>query len=147
MSTTTTISTPLPASTTKDSLIATLHNHDLYIKATIPLLITYNKTSATDVPVLNEPTTYSITDKKPIGQVTYTLTLTNRTEGIDARVDAKPPVGSLIIKSHWVVTDEEVKEEVEIEANIVMKRMVRGTVEKSHPEQHLQLIYDATAKG
>jgi hypothetical protein len=142
MAPTTTISTPLPTSASPESLIAAMHDHDLFIKITTPLLIEYSKTSPED-PALDVPIIYSVTDTKPMGKATYTLTLTNRADGIDTEVFAKPPVGTLIIKNQWRVVDGTLKEDVEIDTNIVMKRMVKGNIEKTHPEQHMQLIAKA----
>jgi hypothetical protein len=142
MAPTTTISTPLPTSSTPESLIAAMHSHDLFIKITTPALITYSKTSPEE-PALDIPIAYSVTDKKPMGQTTYTLTLTNRAEGIDTHVLAKPPVGTLIIKGQWRALDGTLKEDVEIETNFAMKRMVKGNIEKTHPEQHMQLITES----
>ncbi|TID15999.1 polyketide synthase protein [Venturia nashicola] len=142
MAPTTTINTSLPASATPESVIAAMHNHDVFIKITTPALITFTKTS-TEEPALDVPIAYSITDKKPVGQTTYTLTLTNRTNGIDTHVLAKPPVGSLIIKGEWRVVDGTIKEDVDIDTNFAIKRMVKGNIEKTHPEQHTQLIAEA----
>lgn len=139
MAPTTTISTPLPTSSTPESVIAAMHNHEAFIRITTPALITYTRTS-TEEPALDIPTTYSVTDKKPMGQTTYTLTLTNRINGIDTNVLAKPPIGTLTIKGEWRVADGVIKEEVEVDTNFAMKRMVKGNIEKTHPEQHMQLI-------
>jgi hypothetical protein len=142
MAPTTTISTPLPTSSTPESLIAAMHNHDLFIKITTPSLITYSKTSPEE-PALDVAIAYSVTDKKPMGQTTYTLTLTNRVDGIDSHVLAKPPVGTLVIKGQWRAADGTLKEDVEVETNFAMKRMVKGNIEKTHPEQHMQLIAES----
>jgi len=85
-----------------------------------------------------------VTDKKPIGQTTFKLTLTNVADGIDTLVNAKPPVGTLTISGKWRVVDGTLREEVEIEANVLVKKMAKGNVEKSHPEQHLALLVGAT---
>lgn len=139
MAPTTSISTPLPATSTPESVIAALHNHDAFIKITTPALISYSKTS-NEEPALDVPIAYSVTDKKPMGQTTYTLTLTSRAIGIDTHVLAKPPVGTLVIKGEWRVADGALKEDVEVETNFAMKRMVKGNIEKTHPEQHMQLV-------
>lgn len=142
MAPTTTISTPLPTSSTPESIIAAIHNHDVFIKITTPALISYTKTSPEECAV-DVPITYSVTDKKPLGQTTYALTLTNRVDGIDTHVLAKPPVGSLIIKGQWRVVDGTLKEDVEVDTNFAMKRMVKGNIEKTHPEQHTQIIAES----
>lgn len=84
-----------------------------------------------------------MTDKKPIGQTTYQLTLTNVADGIDTLVKAKPPVGTLTISGKWRVANGVLKEDVVIEANTIIKMMAKGNVEKSHPEQHLALLVEA----
>ncbi|KAF2440083.1 hypothetical protein P171DRAFT_435895 [Karstenula rhodostoma CBS 690.94] len=106
--------------------------------------------------------TYSVTDKKPIGQVhpthtptthiltppkqtTYKLTLTNVPDGINSLVNAKPPVGTLTIAAKWRVAEGQLVEEVEIEGNMLVKKMARGNVEKTHPGQHFRLIELAKA--
>jgi hypothetical protein len=58
------ISTPL-ASVSPSIVIAALHNHDLMIKTLCPALISYNFESGDK----STCATYSITDRKPIGQV------------------------------------------------------------------------------
>jgi len=142
MSPTTTVSTLLPASCTPEAAIAALHNHELYIKATCPSLISKKHISGS--PSIGEPCIYEVTDKKPLGQTTYKLTLTNQTDGIDALINAKPPVGTMTITGTWRVVDGVLKEEVLIDANMLMKKMAKGNVEKSHPEQHLVLLNEAT---
>ncbi|QDS70559.1 hypothetical protein FKW77_010448 [Venturia effusa] len=141
MAPTTTVSTPLTTST-PELVVATMHNHEAFIKITTPALITYSKTS-TEEPAVDVPITYSVTDKKLMGQTTYTLTLTNRATGIDTHVVAKPPVGSLIIKGEWRVVDGAIKEDVTIDTQFPMKNMVKGNIEKTHPEQHMGLIAEA----
>jgi hypothetical protein len=76
-------------------------------------------------------------------ETTFKLTLTNQTDGIDNLVNAKPPVGTLTISGKWRVVDGKLVEEVTIEANMLMKKMVKGGVEKSHPEQHNTILKEA----
>jgi len=123
MAPTTTISTPLPAGCTPEAAIAALHNHELFIKATCPALISHKLISGT--PNIDEPCVYEVTDKKPIGQTTYKLTLTNRVDGIDNLVNAKPPVGTLTINGTTRIVDGVMKEEVDIAANMLLKKMVK----------------------
>jgi hypothetical protein len=141
MAPTITVSTPLPENVTPAAAIAALHNHELYITATVPSLISKKLISGN--PNIGEPCVYEVTDKKPLGQTTYKLTLTNQPDGIDALVNAKPPVGTLTITGTWRVADGVLREDVVIEANMLMKKMAKGNVEKSHPEQHLQLLNEA----
>jgi len=140
---TTSVTTPITEGTSPAQVIAALHNHELYIKTTCPSLVSYNLISGTPSSDSSEPCVYEVTDKKPIGQTTYKLTLTNRPDGIDTLVNAKPPVGTLVIKGKWRVQDGVLREDVEIDANMLMKKMARTNVEKSHPEQHKVLISEA----
>ena len=140
-------------------VIAALHNHDLMIKTLCPALVSYNYVSGDKT----TSATYTVTDKKPIGQVslsphphtsqsltslpqtTYSLTLTNVPSGVDSLVNAKPPVGILTISAKWRVAGGELTEEVEIDANFMMKKMAKSTVEKTHPVQHVKLLEAAQA--
>ena len=139
MAPTTTIATPIPAGLSPETVIKTLHHHDLYIKTTCPQLIRYELESGDPA----SKATYNVTDKKPIGETTYKLTLTNVADGIDTLVDGKMPMGSMKIAGKWRVADGMLKEEVEIDANMVVKKMVKGNVEKSHPEHHASLYAEA----
>lgn len=147
------ISTPLNG-VDAQIVISALHNHDLMIKTLCPSLISYEFDSGDAA----SSATYSVTDKKPIGQVpfpslpilqttpltlpqtTYKLTLTNTPTGVDSLVNAKPPVGVLTIAGQWRVADGQLIEDVEIDGNFMMKKMAKGNVEKTHPEQHAKLI-------
>ncbi|KAH8723732.1 hypothetical protein GQ44DRAFT_684389 [Phaeosphaeriaceae sp. PMI808] len=129
------ISTPLEG-IDAGIVIAALHNHDLMIKTLCPALISYHFESGDKA----TQATYSITDRKPMGQTTYTLTLTNVFNGVDSLVNAKPPIGVLTITGKWRVTDGELVEEVDIDANFMMKKVARTNVEKTHPVQHIKLL-------
>ncbi|KAH7066153.1 hypothetical protein BKA63DRAFT_523854 [Paraphoma chrysanthemicola] len=129
------ISTPL-SGVDAGIVIAALHNHDLMIKTLCPALISYHFESGDK----RTQATYSITDRKPIGQTTYKLTLTNVPQGVDSLVIAKPPVGVLTISGKWRVADGHLSEEVEIDANFMMKKVAKTNVEKTHPEQHVKLL-------
>ncbi|KAF2032803.1 hypothetical protein EK21DRAFT_109545 [Setomelanomma holmii] len=129
------ISTPLSGVDT-GIVIAALHNHDLMIKTLCPALVSYHFESGNK----RTQATYSITDRKPIGQTTYTLTLTNVPQGVDSLVNAKPPVGVLTISGKWRVNGGLLSEEVEIDANFMMKKVAKTNVEKTHPEQHVKLL-------
>jgi hypothetical protein len=141
MSPTATISTPLPEGCSPAAAIAALHNHEQYITVTCPALVSKKHISGS--PNVGEPCVYEVTDKKPLGQTTYKMTLTNQTDGIDCLINAKPPVGTMTITGTWRVVDGVLKEDVVIEANMIMKKMAKGNVEKSHPEHHVQLLNDA----
>lgn len=86
-----------------------------------------------------------MTDKRPIGQTTFTLALVDTESGIEAVIDGKAPTGSLHIESKWIVHDDKIEEEVAIDANMIMKKMIKGSVEKSHPEQHQGFVQAAKA--
>ncbi|KAH7121039.1 hypothetical protein B0J11DRAFT_439197 [Dendryphion nanum] len=136
---TTNVSTPLPAGLSSDLVIAALHNHELMIKTLCPALVSYKFESGD----INSQATYCVTDKKPIGQTTYKLTLTNTPNGVDSLVNAKPPVGVLTIAGKWRVQDGKLVEDVEIDGNFMMKKMAKGNVEKTHPQQHTLLLEQA----
>jgi hypothetical protein len=140
MAPTTTITTPIPTGVTPDAIIQILHDHESYIKLTCPLLISFKFESGDP----DSTATYNVTDKKPFGQTTFQLTLTNVGDGVETLVNAKPPMGTLTIKGKWCVADGNITEEVEIDAPFVMRKMVKGNTEKSHAEFHLELIKMAT---
>ncbi|TEA19757.1 hypothetical protein C8034_v008842 [Colletotrichum sidae] len=141
----TTVVTPVPAGVSRDQVLATIHNHELMVKTLCPALISHTLESGSQA--VGESATFSVTDKKPIGQTTYQLTITNLADGVDTLVNAKPPVGTLVIQGKWRVVEENgalvLREDVEIEANMLMKKMAKGNVEKTHPEQHAALLVQA----
>ncbi|KAK8061117.1 Polyketide synthase [Apiospora hydei] len=143
----TTITTPIPTSVSRDAVLAALHDHDRYIRTTCPALINYVHISS------NPATTpdslpcevYEVTDKRPIGQTTFRLTLTDLPgEGIDALIEGKAPTGSMTIKSRFRVLEgapqNTLEERVAIDSNMLMNKMIKGNVEKSHPEQHQKFM-------
>ncbi|PSN65412.1 hypothetical protein BS50DRAFT_57559 [Corynespora cassiicola Philippines] len=138
---TTNVSTAIPAGLDASSVLAALHNHELMIKTLCPALISFEFESGDK----NSQATYNITDKKPIGQTTYKLTLTNVADGVDSLVNANPPVGHLTISGKWRVANGQLVEDVEIDGNFMMKKMAKGNVEKTHPEQHSRLLEAAKA--
>ncbi|KAK1637518.1 hypothetical protein BDP81DRAFT_425390 [Colletotrichum phormii] len=141
----TVVSTPVPAGVDRNAVLSAIHNHDLMVKTLCPALISYNLESGSVG--VGQSATYSVTDKKPIGQTTYQLTITNIEDGVDTLVNAKPPVGTLVITGKWRIVNEAagliLREEVDIEANMLMKKMAKGNVEKTHPEQHAALLVQA----
>lgn len=138
-----TITTPLAAGVNEEAVIASLHNHDTYIRVTCPQLIDYKKVSGE--PAIGEPCIYEVTDKRPIGQTTFRLTLVNQSKGIDATVDGKAPTGSIHVESKWSVTSGRIEENIAIDSNAIMKRMIKGSVEKTHPEHHQSFVQAAQA--
>ena len=138
-----TITTLLAAGVKEEAVIASLHNHDIYIKITCPQLIDYKKISGE--PAIGNSCVYEVTDKRPIGQTTFQLTLVNQPKGIDATIDGKAPTGSIHIESKWSVTSGRIEENIMINSNAIMKKMIKGSVEKSHPEQHQNFVQAAQA--
>lgn len=134
----TSISTSIPAGTSAEAVIAVLHDHDQYIRTACPQLISYRLVSGT--PELNRVCMYEVTDKKPIGQTTYPLTLNNHEDGIDAFIDGKAPTGAIRLESKWRVIGDKLEESVKIDSNMLMNKLIKGNVEKSHPAQHQGLI-------
>ncbi|KZM24909.1 uncharacterized protein EKO05_0002682 [Ascochyta rabiei] len=122
-------------------VIAALHNHELMIKTLCPALVSYAFESGDKA----TSAVYTVTDKKPIGQTTFKLTLTNTPGGVDSLVNAKPPVGILTIAATWRVADGKLTEDVVIDGNFMMKKVAKGNVEKTHPEQHTKLLEAARA--
>jgi hypothetical protein len=142
---TTTITTPLPADLAPEKVISVFHDHDTYIRATCPQLVEY-KLESGDASSKNEPVVYSVTDKKPMGQTTYKLTITNLDDGVDTLVNAKPPVGALTITGEWRVVEGQIVEKVLLEGNFMVKKMVKSNVDSTHGAQHKELIKIATEK-
>ncbi|KAK2614762.1 hypothetical protein N8I77_001565 [Diaporthe amygdali] len=138
-----TITTTLATGVKEEAVIASLHNHEVYIKVTCPHLIDYKKISGE--PAVGQSCVYEVTDKRPIGQTTFRLTLVNQPKGIDATVDGKSPTGSIHIESKWSVTSGRIEESIAIDSNAIMKRMIKGSVEKSHPEHHQSFVQAAQA--
>lgn len=134
----TSISTTIPSGTSVEAVISVLHNHDQYIKTACPQLISYKQVSGT--PSLNSPCVYEVTDKKPIGQTTYPMTLTNREDGIDAFIDGKAPTGAIRIESKWRIVGDKLEETVKIDSNMLMNKMIKSNVEKNHPAQHQGIL-------
>ncbi|KAF3036117.1 hypothetical protein E8E11_000383 [Didymella keratinophila] len=128
-------------STDASVVIAALHNHELMIKTLCPALVSYSFESGDKA----TSAIYTVTDKKPIGQTTYKLTLTNTADGVDSLVNAKPPVGILTIAGKWRVAGGKLTEDVVIDGNFMMKKVAKGNVEKTHPEQHTKLLEAAKA--
>jgi hypothetical protein len=137
------ISTAIPANVNVQFVTEHLHDHDFYIKTTCPQLISYKHVSGSSE--VGQPCVYEVTDKRPIGQTTYKLTLTNQSDGIDSHVDGKAPTGAMTIKTKWRVVGDKLEEAVEIDSNMIMNKMIKGNVEKSHPEHHQGFITAAKA--
>lgn len=143
MPTETTISTPLPAGVQPSALVTLLHNHEAYIRTTCPQLITYRRITGPPNPApAGEPCVFEIADRRPTGQTTYKLTLTNHAEGIDCLVDGKAPTGSMVIKTRWRVRGDagQLEEEVEIDSNMITKKIIKSNIERGHPEYHRNLL-------
>lgn len=139
----TTICTAIPSGVSAERVLALLHDHDHYIRTTCPQLISYEPKSQPGA----TPAVYEVTDKRPIGQTTFTLTLTNRPDGIDAVIEGRAPTGALRVDSQFRVVGggARLEEHVAIDSNVLMKKMIKGNVEKSHPDQHRGFLTAATA--
>ncbi|KAK7936687.1 uncharacterized protein PG986_015125 [Apiospora aurea] len=131
----------------RDAVLAALHDHDRYIRTTCPQLVNYAHISSNPAtaPDSLPCEVYEVTDKRPIGQTTFRLTLTDLPgEGIDALIEGKAPTGSLVIKSRFRVLagapQNTLEERVAIDSNMLMNKMIKGNVEKSHPEQHQKFM-------
>lgn len=148
MPTDTTIRTEVPAGVGAERVLALLHDHDHYIRTTCPQLIGYERQSEAGA----APAVYEVTDKRPIGQTTFRLTLTDRADGIDALIEGKAPTGSLRVDSRFRLVGAAdapgglvLEEKVSIDSNVVMNKMIKGNVEKKHPEQNRGFLTAATA--
>ncbi|OTA99924.1 hypothetical protein M426DRAFT_66921 [Hypoxylon sp. CI-4A] len=140
----TTISTPLPAGVRPASVISLLHNHETYIRVTCPQLISYHRVSSSS----SSSSITNVTDRRPTGQTTYKLTLTNRAEGVDSEVDGKAPTGAMLIRTRWRVRADDpgfLREDVEIESNMITRKMVKSNIERGHPEYHRSFLEEAAA--
>jgi hypothetical protein len=51
----------------------------------------------------------------------------------------------LTISGKWRVEGGKLSEEVDIDANFMMKKVAKSNVEKTHPEQHAKLLEAAQA--
>jgi thiamine pyrophosphate-dependent acetolactate synthase large subunit-like protein len=69
--------------------------------------------------------------------------LTNLVDGVDTLVIAKPPMSTLTITGRWRVRHTHLTEDVEIDGNLIFKKMAKSNVEKTHPQQHVELIQHA----
>ena len=137
MPTETTISTEVPAGVSAERVLELLHDHDHYIKTTCPQLISYERKSAPGA----APAMYEVTDKRPIGQTTFKLTLTTQPDGIDAVIEGKAPTGALRVDPKFRLVAGAagapvLQEKVAIDSNVVMNKMIKGNVEKKHPDQN-----------
>jgi hypothetical protein len=142
----TTVTTLIPDGVDWKALVETLHNHDLMVRTLCPQLISYEHEDG--IIGIDSPVTYSVTDQKPLGEATYQLILNNVEYGVDSLVVAKIPLGTLVISSNWRVGEDDdeqlvLSEVVEIEANMVMKKIVQANVDKTHPSVHIALMSEA----
>ncbi|KAI1800996.1 hypothetical protein F4811DRAFT_574604 [Daldinia bambusicola] len=169
------ISTPLPAGVQPSAVVALLHNHETYIRTTCPQLISYTRVSPTIalasnsnsnpnpnpnpvVAPLDEPHTFEVADRRPTGHTKYRLTLRNRADGIEATVEGKAPTGAMTIRSRWRVRvrgDGEgegdalawLEEHVDVESNLITRKMVKSNIERSHPAHHRSFLAEAMETG
>lgn len=73
------------------------------------------------------------------------MTLQNRADGISATINGKAPTGAILIESKWTVFADKIEEDVSIDANLIMNKMIKGSIEKTHPEQHSHFVQAARA--
>lgn len=105
-----------------------------------PPLICHVKHTYIDQSLTEDRPSYldEVIDKRPIGKTTLQLTLINTGDGIDATVHGKAPTGgAIVVVSKWRVHADRIEEDVAIDSNFVMNKMIKGNVEKNHPLQHL----------
>ncbi|KAI1468579.1 uncharacterized protein F4812DRAFT_373896 [Daldinia caldariorum] len=169
----TSISTPLPAGVKPSVVVALLHNHETYIRTTCPQLISYTRispiTTNTSTPTttltfdpnldpnpnpsvapVDESHIFEVTDRRPIGQTSYRLTLTNRADGIEATVEGKVPTGSMTIRSRWRVRGDAaglLEEHIDVESNMITRKMVKSNIERNHPAHHRSFLAEAKEKS
>lgn len=116
---TATFTSRIPSNVSKDRLLSTLHNHSFMIRAVAPKSRGHKLISGDP----SSKAVYSVTDKKPIGEVTFSFTLTNVPDGIDSRVDSKTPFGKLVAAGKWRVGDDGVlREDLYVTANAFMTK-------------------------
>lgn len=137
-----TITTPIPATTTRESVLACLHDHALLIKLS-PQVEDFKLTNGN----AQMSAEYSVTDRKPIGKTTYELKISNNNEGCDTDTSAHPPLGLLKIWSRWRVMQGEkgwtLSEDIRLEANRAIVGKVRSSLAETHKEQHAKLLQQA----
>lgn len=51
-------------------------------------------------------------------------------------MDGNAPTGTIHIGSKWFVAFGRIEESIAVDSNAAMKRMIKGSAEKSHPEHH-----------
>lgn len=139
---TTCITTRLPSTTARESVIACLHNHEALIKLS-PQVSDYHLTSGDT----RTSAHYSVTDRKPIGKTTYEMAITNIDSGVDTDTSAHPPLGLLKIWSKWRVFPDgkgwALQEDVRLEANRAIVGKVMSSIAESHKGQHERLLEQA----
>jgi hypothetical protein len=144
MTSTSTISTPLPDGLSPEALIAALHNHPLYLKVTNPDLGSFKMSSGPSPPTIGVPWVYAVASKTPQGEHTVDQELINHPEGVDTRVTIKLPVGgTMTIRAKWRVNGGVLKEGKELEAGYLMRKMAKAPIEKIALEQHKMFFEEA----
>lgn len=140
----TSVTTPIPTNTSRESVIACLHNHEALIKLS-PQLEDFKLTSGD----AHTAAQYSVTDRKPIGRTTYELVITNNNDGCDTDTSAHPPLGLLKIWSKWRVVEAGkewvLREDIRLEANRAIVGKVKSSVAETRKGQHARLLEQAKA--
>ncbi|QDS70213.1 hypothetical protein FKW77_006942 [Venturia effusa] len=137
MTTKSTVKTALPKDLSPETLIAALHNHELYFKLSDPDVISTVLKSG-DPSKIGEACVYTVTSKAH----TADYQVTSQADGLDTKAAVKSPVGTLNITTKWRVADGTLKEDIEIEANFVMRKMAKGPTEKNAEETHRKFLVE-----
>lgn len=135
MTSTTTVSSPLPEGLKPESLIAALHNHELYFKLVDPDLVS-SKLVSGDPTKLGEKCSYEHVSAKH----TSDYDITNEEDGITTSCSIKSPVGNMIVRLKWKVAEGKITEDIELEGNFVMRKMSKGPTEKNGLETQKRLF-------
>ncbi|KAI0405229.1 hypothetical protein F4802DRAFT_614899 [Xylaria palmicola] len=155
------IRTPLPPDAAEQVLLAHLRDHETYIRTTCPRLVARRPgvvvarggggggppdADAGPGPGPGRPCAYEMTDKRAVGTVAYTLTLTTVEAGMDAVVEGRAPTGPMKICSRWRARGGHLEETVVIESNRLARSLIRRNVEREHAEFHRVFLAAAATK-
>ena len=142
----TSISTPIPASVPRESLINALHDHETLIKLD-KSVEGYQLTNGN----AEMSAEYAVTAKKPIGKTIYEYQITNHNDGCDTDTSAHPPPGLLKIWSKFrVVQGKEgwsLQEDVRLEGSRLIVGKVKSNVSEEHKQWHQKLLEVAKNKA
>jgi hypothetical protein len=114
-----TVTTPL-AGASREKLIASLHDHQNFLKVTNDQLQETKLLDGTPG-TASSKCTYEIYSK---GQSAYKQILTNSAEGLNSDVTMSVMGGSLHLTSDWKVIGDNLVEEVYIDTNFIIRKAV-----------------------